>query len=162
MVDRRLVVAFVAVAILATALFVPIAAQSPPAGIREAAWAPDGKRVAVSRFDVIWTMAPDGKSAKRVVARPGEWIAERDPAWSPDGKSIAFSASTAGQFDIWIAPAAGGAGAAQTLPVDWEAITREGDTTTNYQILPGDRIFIAPKQPDDTESFSFHTGRQRY
>ena len=31
---------------------------------------------------------------------------------------------------------------AQTMPVDWEAITRGGIATTNYQLFPGDRIFI--------------------
>lgn len=30
----------------------------------------------------------------------------------------------------------------QTLPVDWTAITRHGVTTTNYQIVPGDRIYV--------------------
>jgi len=31
----------------------------------------------------------------------------------------------------------------QTLPVDWAAITERGVTTTNYQLLSGDRIFVA-------------------
>lgn len=45
---------------------------------------------------------------------------------------------------IWIArPAPGGFGCEQILPVDWTAITRGGVTETNYQLLPGDRIFIA-------------------
>jgi len=45
---------------------------------------------------------------------------------------------------IWIArPAPGGFGCEQILPVDWNAITRGGATETNYQLLPGDRIFIA-------------------
>jgi polysaccharide export outer membrane protein len=30
-----------------------------------------------------------------------------------------------------------------TLPIDWEAITQQADVTTNYQLLPGDRVFIA-------------------
>lgn len=30
----------------------------------------------------------------------------------------------------------------QVLPVQWDAITRGADTSTNYQILPGDRLFI--------------------
>ncbi len=30
----------------------------------------------------------------------------------------------------------------QVLPVDWEAITRAGSTETNYQIFPGDRIYV--------------------
>ena len=44
---------------------------------------------------------------------------------------------------IWVArPAPSGVEMAQTLPVDWRAISREGVTTTNYQLLPGDRVFI--------------------
>jgi polysaccharide export outer membrane protein len=45
---------------------------------------------------------------------------------------------------IWIArPAAGGGGCDQILPVNWDEITKGGATATNYQVLPGDRIFIA-------------------
>ena len=29
------------------------------------------------------------------------------------------------------------------LPVDYEAITKGGSAATNYQIMPGDRVFIA-------------------
>lgn len=44
---------------------------------------------------------------------------------------------------LWISrPAPNGAGCAQKLPVDWRAITEDGITTTNYQILPQDRIYI--------------------
>src|SRR3954470_19725683 len=76
-------------------------ASTNATGVREAAWSPDSKRLVVSRFDAIWTMAPDGRDAKRVVSKPGDWIAERDPEFSADGKTIAFSASTNGQFDLW-------------------------------------------------------------
>lgn len=45
---------------------------------------------------------------------------------------------------IWIArPAPGSSGCEQVLPVDWDAITEGGSTATNYQVMPGDRIFIA-------------------
>ncbi|MDA7979178.1 MAG: polysaccharide biosynthesis/export family protein [Pirellulales bacterium] len=45
---------------------------------------------------------------------------------------------------VWIArPAPAGEMRQQLMPVDWLAITRGGATFTNYQILPGDRIFIA-------------------
>jgi polysaccharide export outer membrane protein len=45
---------------------------------------------------------------------------------------------------IWIArPAPGGFSCEQIMPVNWEAITRGGATDTNYQLLPGDRVFIA-------------------
>lgn len=30
----------------------------------------------------------------------------------------------------------------QILPVDWCAIARRGETLTNYQVLPGDRIYV--------------------
>ena len=45
---------------------------------------------------------------------------------------------------IWIArPAPNGVGCEQILPVNWDDITRGASTATNYQILPGDRLFIA-------------------
>jgi polysaccharide export outer membrane protein len=31
----------------------------------------------------------------------------------------------------------------QILPVDWLAVTQRGDITTNYQMLPGDRLYVA-------------------
>ena len=31
----------------------------------------------------------------------------------------------------------------QVLPVDWEVITQGGDPTTNWQLFPGDRVFVA-------------------
>lgn len=31
----------------------------------------------------------------------------------------------------------------QVLPIDWAAVTGQASTTTNYQLMPGDRIFIA-------------------
>ncbi len=45
---------------------------------------------------------------------------------------------------IWIArPAPDQVGCDQVLPVDWVAITKGGATATNYQLFPGDRVFIA-------------------
>jgi len=46
--------------------------------------------------------------------------------------------------NIWIArPAPSGAGCDVILPVNWKEITAGASTATNYQVLPGDRIFIA-------------------
>jgi len=46
--------------------------------------------------------------------------------------------------DIWISrPAPGDFGCEQILPIDYLAITRGGSSTTNYQLLPGDRLFIS-------------------
>ena len=45
---------------------------------------------------------------------------------------------------IWLArPAPCNLGCYQILPIDWRAITEGGDTCTNYQLFPGDRLFIA-------------------
>jgi polysaccharide export outer membrane protein len=45
---------------------------------------------------------------------------------------------------IWIArPAPAGVQCDQILPINWREITRGGSTATNYQVLPGDRIFIS-------------------
>lgn len=44
---------------------------------------------------------------------------------------------------MWVARAApGNSGVEQILPVDWEAIACGGSTATNYQLLPGDRLYI--------------------
>lgn len=45
---------------------------------------------------------------------------------------------------IWVArPAPPEHGCAQILPVDWEGITQRADVQTNYQIMPGDRVYVA-------------------
>ncbi len=45
---------------------------------------------------------------------------------------------------IWISrPAPKDTGCDQILPVDWQAITKGANTGTNYQLLPGDRLFVA-------------------
>jgi len=44
---------------------------------------------------------------------------------------------------LWVArPAPPGCAGSQVMMVDWRGITQDGVTTTNYQILPGDRIYI--------------------
>lgn len=49
--------------------------------------------------------------------------------------------------DIWIArPAPSGVGCDQILPVDIDAIMKGASTATNYQVMPGDRVFIAQDQ----------------
>lgn len=44
---------------------------------------------------------------------------------------------------IWVArPSPADNCCTQVLPVDWRAITQGGSTGTNYQIFPGDRIYV--------------------
>lgn len=45
---------------------------------------------------------------------------------------------------LWIArPAVNGVGAEHTLPIDWQAISTGANPAANYQLLPGDRLFIS-------------------
>jgi RNA polymerase sigma factor (sigma-70 family) len=46
---------------------------------------------------------------------------------------------------VWVARPGVQGGADQVLPVDWAAITQRGETLTNYQLLPGDRVHVAPQ-----------------
>jgi polysaccharide biosynthesis/export protein len=43
---------------------------------------------------------------------------------------------------IWVARPTPNGGCDQILPVDWIAVTQCGQTATNYQLLPGDRVFV--------------------
>jgi polysaccharide export outer membrane protein len=53
---------------------------------------------------------------------------------------------------IWIArPAPHNFGCQQILPIDWDGITQGAQTATNYQLLPGDRLFISE---DELVTFS--------
>jgi polysaccharide biosynthesis/export protein len=55
---------------------------------------------------------------------------------------------------IWVArPAPADHACNQVLPVDWLAITRGGSTATNYQLLPGDRVYVSVDPWIATDSF---------
>jgi polysaccharide export outer membrane protein len=49
---------------------------------------------------------------------------------------------TSSRKHIWIARPFPGEGGEQVIPVDWKAITMHGSTATNYQLLPGDRVYV--------------------
>ncbi len=54
---------------------------------------------------------------------------------------------------IWIARPTDEPGQVQVLPVRWEDITAQASAGTNYQILPGDRVFVA-----EDKLIAFDTG----
>ena len=102
-------------------------AQAPTIGVQDPAWAPDGRHVAVSYFDRVWTMTPDGRQAKPVTS--GTETLEREPAWSPDGSRLAFAAFRGEEFDIFIVSSRGGtATAVSAMPGDerWPSWTPDG------------------------------------
>lgn len=56
--------------------------------------------------------------------------------------------------NIWVArPSCPGTGVAQILPVRWEEIAVEGITDTNYQLFPGDRIYVKSDPLIHTDNF---------
>ena len=67
------------------------------------------------------------------------WVARPKPARGPGGPLVAGGAC--------------GDECGQVMPVDWRGITREGLTATNYQLLPGDRIYIQADHLTATANF---------
>lgn len=61
-----------------------------------------------------------------------------------DAISLINGLSPTSSTKIWVArPGRTNEGCHQILPVDWTALTQCGDTQTNYQLLPGDRVYVA-------------------
>jgi polysaccharide export outer membrane protein len=54
---------------------------------------------------------------------------------------------------IWIARPGPNTDGRQILAVDWRAIARDGSPATNYQILPGDRIYVQADRLIKMDSF---------
>ena len=85
-------------------------------------------------YYVITDFAGNGEQVSRVSATGNETVL--------DAISIVGGLSQVSSKRIWIArPAPAGCGD-QILPVDWKGITRRGNTGSNYQVLPGDRVFV--------------------
>ena len=57
---------------------------------------------------------------------------------------------------IWVARPTSDTCKMQILPVDWRAITAQGATSTNYQLMPGDRIFV---KEDSMVAFDNNLGK---
>lgn len=91
---------------------VVVAQPAPLAGARDPAWSPDGRRLALSILDRLWSFDPDGGDPRPLARWPrGVEALERDPAWSRDGRAVAFAARTGAEtgFDLYIAGARDGA-----------------------------------------------------
>jgi polysaccharide biosynthesis/export protein len=55
---------------------------------------------------------------------------------------------------IWIArPGRTCDGHDQIMPVDWIGLSQRGDPVTNYQLLPGDRVYVAEDKLVTTDNF---------
>ena len=98
---------------------------------------------------VIYVVTDGGGSGESVVRLPftgNETVL--------DAMSQVDGLSEVSSKNIWVArPGLAASNAAQTMAVDWRAITQDAVTTTNYQLLPGDRIYIKADQMIAADSF---------
>src|SRR5262245_51284023 len=62
-------------------------------------------QIAFAYANNIWTVDKSGGSARRITTFQGT---TENPKFSPDGRLIAFSASYAGNTDVYVVPAEGG------------------------------------------------------
>lgn len=123
---------------LVVALQAGSGAQQRVSGVQDAAWAPDGKRIAVSYLDRIWTMNPDGRQARPLAASSADAV-EREPAWSRDGTRLAFAANTGEGFDIVVASVKTGVSAVvAAMPGDerWPSWTPDGRLVFAHRPAP--------------------------
>jgi polysaccharide export outer membrane protein len=61
--------------------------------------------------------------------------------------------AVASKKHIWVARRAPHGDKNNILPVDWCGITQRGDTSTNYQVFPGDRVYVQADRLIATDSF---------
>ena len=110
--------------------------------MREPAWAPDGKRLAVVYLDRIWTMQPDGREGASSTGSPA---VEREPAWSPDGRRIAFAADRGRGFDIYVVTCPAAVTPAASCPSAWPML--EGDERSPSWTPDGPLVFAHRGHP---------------
>ena len=105
--------------------------------MRDPAWSPDGKRLAVVILDRIWTTSPDGRDGRELTRIPES---EREPAWSSDGKRLVFAADRGQGFDLYLIDARGG--------VPERVLDLDGDERTPSW-TPDGRIVFAHRAADE-------------
>jgi len=73
-------------------------------------WSPDGRLIAYTREDGIWTIAPDGGPPTQVLhLAPSDNASVDVVQWGRDGRTLYYKESEgAGRSSIWSVPAAGG------------------------------------------------------
>jgi polysaccharide export outer membrane protein len=94
--------------------------------------------VLVSSSKAYYVICDAGRCGQQVVKRPylgGETVL--------DALSEAHGLPPGCTKRVWIArPVPGCVGCRQVLPVDWAAISQGAATGTNYQLFPGDRVYV--------------------
>ncbi|HUQ80826.1 MAG TPA: gamma-glutamyltransferase [Gemmatimonadaceae bacterium] len=117
------------------------AADSALRGVRDPAYAPDG-RLVVSIDGDLYLQAAGGGAWSRLTSGPA-W--DREPAWSRDGTSIVFSSDKAGNFDLWRVPAPA---AASGIPAQPERITTSPEPDAEPSTANDGRIIFVRGRGD--------------
>jgi RNA polymerase sigma factor (sigma-70 family) len=87
---------------------------------------------------VITDLTGDGEQVVRLPVTGKETV--RDAVAKVGGLGAKAAAGR-----VYVARPAPAGGQDQILPVDWAGITRHGQSETNYQLLPGDRVYVREK-----------------
>ena len=89
----------------------------------------------------LWTVPRQGGTAERLTADPGQDVM---PRYSPDGKWIAYTATTQGNEDVYVIPAAGGEARRLTFHSDvvGKAPTRWGPDNMVVTWTPDSRNIV--------------------
>ena len=79
--------------------------------LRNPAWSPDGKQIAVQRSaggvaSEIWLVPAAGGPPRRVSNDPAE-VFSHGPVFTPDGRGIVHSSNRAGATNLWVMPVDG-------------------------------------------------------
>ncbi len=67
---------------------------------RDAAWSPDGRKIAYASASSLYLVNPDGSGSRKLVSTPGS---PHGPRWSPDGHVLRFTLEdpTTYHFSLW-------------------------------------------------------------
>ncbi len=131
------------------ALLAPLAVSAvTPLWMRDAKISPDGSRIAFTYKGDIRTVPVSGGQATRVTVTPDY---EANPVWSPDSRRLAFAGDAAGNFDVYVVDAAGGAP---------ERLTFNSASEIPESFSPdGKSVLFSASIQDPAESAVFPTSR---
>ena len=113
------------VAFTAIGIALPTTHAKEPRTIRmveQPSLSPDGKQIAFTWANEIWTVSSEGGQAKRLTHHPSD---DSHPKFSPDGKRLAFVSNRSGSSQIYVMPLDGGSPDQKTFHsegyelVDW-------------------------------------------